>query len=107
MKSRRLASAHCMSSKASTVGYDLRQPLEEEPPGGEQVLPLEALRLAEPEQLRQARLDEAALALVVEEVLLERLACSFARADAGSSSSAMRQRIRTMSASAQYVTPSP
>ena len=50
----------------------LREPLEEEPPGGEQVLPVGALRLAESEQLREARLDECALALV-RQMLLERL----------------------------------
>ena len=50
----------------------LCEPLEEEPPGGEQVLPVGGLRLGEPEQLREAWLDERALALV-RQMLLQRL----------------------------------
>ena len=105
-KSRSDSSAHCMSSKASTVGYVVREPLEEQPPGGEQVLALAGVLATETEQLREARLDEPPL-------LRRRGGAprashrSFASAAAGSSSSAIRQRIRTMSASAQYVTPSP
>ena len=47
------------------------EPLEEETPGGEQVLPLVRLVLAEPEQVSEPRLDEPAL-VRVEDVLLER-----------------------------------
>ena len=95
-----------MSSKASTVGYDIRQPLEEQPPSREQILTVTHLVLTETEQLRQPRLDEAAL-LRIEQMLLKRRAQLLLRRHAAGSSSAIRQRQRTMSASAQYVTPSP
>ena len=47
------------------------KPLEEQPPGGEQVLPLVRSAFAEREQLRQPGLDEPPL-LRIEQVLLER-----------------------------------
>ena len=80
-------------------GVDLRQPLEEDAPGGEQVLAVETRALLETEQVRDPRLDEASL-LLVDDVLAT-TACSFPSAEVASSSSAIRQRIRTMSASAQ------
>ena len=49
----------------------LREALEEEPPGGEEVLLVARLVLGQPEQVREARLEEAPL-FGVEEVLLER-----------------------------------
>ena len=89
-----------MSSNTSTVGYVVGEPLEEQPPGREQVLPVARLLLAQPEQLRQPRLDEAAL-LGVEDVLVERRPQLLPAPPRLGSSSAIRQRIRTMSASAQ------
>ena len=62
-----------MSSNASTVGIDVGEPLEEEAPGSEQVLPVARLLLGQAEQLRDARLDEAPF-LGVGDVLLERRA---------------------------------
>ena len=49
----------------------LRQALEEEPPGGEEILLVARLVLRQPEQMREPRLEELAL-LGVEDVLLER-----------------------------------
>ena len=95
-----------MSSNASTVGYVVGQPLEEEPPGGEQVLPVRGSALLEARAGARAAARRSAL-VGVGQVLLERRAAASPRADSASSSSAIRQRIRTMSASAQYATPSP
>src|SRR6266851_5676322 len=39
----------------------LGEPLEEEPPGGEEILLVASLMLRKPEQLREARLEKAAL----------------------------------------------
>ena len=52
---------------------DVGEPLEEQPPRREQILPVARLLLGQAEQLRDARLDEAAL-LGVGDVLLERRA---------------------------------
>ena len=53
-KSSRLASAHCMSSNDEHRRIVFGEPLEEEPPGGEQVLPLaRGLLLGDPEQARE------------------------------------------------------
>ena len=58
MKSSRLASAHCMSSNTRTVGYVFGEPLEEEPPGGEEVVALvRGCSSASPSRLREPRLD--------------------------------------------------
>ena len=51
----------------------VRQALEEEPPGREEVLPVACLVLAQPQQLSQSRLDIAPL-LLVEDVCVERRA---------------------------------
>jgi hypothetical protein len=51
---------------------DVGEALEEEAPGGEQVLPLEPGVLLQPEQMAKARLDEAPL-LLVRQVLLDDL----------------------------------
>ena len=105
MKSSSESSAHCMSSNDMTTGYVVGQPLEEQPPGREEVVALVADALLEAEQVREPRLDEAAVRLVGERLRDDLLQLGARRA--GSSSSAMRARMRTMSASAQYVTPSP
>jgi hypothetical protein len=42
------------------------QPLEEQPPGGEEIVALVAQAFLEAEQVRESRLDEAAVGLVVE-----------------------------------------
>ena len=68
-------------------------------------MPVAARSPVDPEQLRQPRLDEGTL-VGVWEVLLQ-VSASFCRAASGASSSPIRQRIRSMSASAQYATPSP
>ena len=82
------------------------EPLEEEPPGCEQVVALvRGLLLGDTEQAREQRLDE--FPLVLSRMCSVSVASSFERAVASSSSSEMRARMRTMSASAQYVTPSP
>ena len=70
-KSRRLSSAHCMSSNTSTVGSVSLRRSKKMPAGREQVLALEARVLGESEELREARLDEGAI-LDVEDVLVER-----------------------------------
>ncbi len=49
----------------------VRQPLEEQPPGGEQILPVAGRRVLEPEQVGQARLDEGPL-LRIEQMLGQR-----------------------------------
>ena len=49
----------------------LGEPLEEEPPRAEEFLPLARLVVAEPEQLREPRLDECSV-VGIEQVLLER-----------------------------------
>ncbi len=49
---------------------DLGQPLEEQPPGREEILPVTACSLLQTEEMREARLDERPL-LPVEQVLLE------------------------------------
>ena len=54
-------------------GIDLREALEEQPPGRKQVLSVGAVALGQPEELGEARLDEGLL-LRIGEVLLERLA---------------------------------
>ena len=60
MKSSSDASAHCMSSKTHHDRVDVGEPLEEQPPGGEEVLALVRRRsLLEAEQMREPRLDEA------------------------------------------------
>jgi hypothetical protein len=97
----RVRPLHVLEGEHGRVGVG--QPLEEQPPGREQILPLMRRTLSQAEQLRQPRLHEAAL-LRIEQMLF---ACSFPSAGDTCSSSAIRQRIRTMSASAQYVTPSP
>ena len=48
------------------------QPLEEQPPGGEEILPLVPAALLEREQMREPRLDEAALVRVVDVLLDDR-----------------------------------
>ena len=73
MKSSSAVSAHCRSSKTSTTGALLGDPLEEEPPGGEEVLAVGRGPLAEAEQVREPRLDPGAL-VRVGDVLLERRA---------------------------------
>ena len=80
--------------------------LEEQPPRREEVLPLAGLVLAEPEQLREPRLEPVALLGIEHPAPRARRAASPC-ADAASSASPIRQRIRTISASAQYATPSP
>ena len=79
MKSSRPESAHCRSSKTRITGSDRRHALEEQPPAAEQVGAVGVRALLEPQQVRQARLDEAALALVGH-VLLDRRAQLLARA---------------------------
>ena len=107
MKSSRPASAHWRSSNTSTVGYGLGEALEEEAPGGEQVLALARRVLAEPEQLGQPRLDEARAPRRPGDARSS-VARSFAeRRGSVARPRRCRQRMRTMSASAQYATPSP
>ena len=72
MKSRSEASAHCRSSNSEDDRVRVGEALEEQTPGGEQVLPVARFAVREPEQLREPRLDEAALVLV-EQLLAERL----------------------------------
>ncbi len=83
----------------------LGEPLEEDAPGGEEVLLVSGRAFLEPEQVREPRLDPGALLRVRRcSSSVER---SFSRAASGSSSSAMSQRMRTISARAKYATPSP
>src|SRR5205814_3982867 len=44
----------------------LCEPLEEEPPGGEEILPVARRVLREPEQMRQARLEPLTLACILD-----------------------------------------
>ena len=71
MKSSRPASAHCISSNTRTRGPCVGEALEEEPPGGEQVLAVGRRPLRQPEQLGEPRLDQRPL-LGVGDVLLDR-----------------------------------
>ena len=64
MKSSRPASAKWRSSKTMTTGAGRGQPLEERPPGREQLVPPAGRRLADAEQGEQGRLDPASLLLV-------------------------------------------
>ena len=98
VEQRRVRPLHVLEGEHGRVG--LGQPLEEQPPGREQILPVARLVLAEAEQLREPRLDEAA-ARPRRECAPRAPPAASASAVGGSSSSAIRQRIRTMSASAQ------
>ncbi len=106
MKSSRPASAHCRSSKTSTTGALLGEALEEEPPGREEVLPVGRRPLGQPEQVGEPRLEPAAL-LGVGDVLARSLPGAWRAPTSGASSSRISARMRTISASAQYATPSP
>jgi hypothetical protein len=76
----------------------LGEPLEEEPPRGEEVLAV-ARRASRAEQCAQPRLEPGALVRVG--TLLEHRAAASASASSGVSSSAISARMRTISASAQ------
>ncbi len=81
-------------------GVRVREPLEEEPPGGEEIVALvRRLLLGDSEQAREQRLDERRSS--GSSMCSVSVASSFERAMASSSSSEMRARMRTMSASAQ------
>ena len=80
-------------------GIGVGQPLEEQPPGREEVLAVAGRALLQAEQVGEPGLDEASL-FRVEQMLVQRR-CELGARRGGSSSSPMRQRIRTMSASAQ------
>ena len=67
----RVRPLHVLEGEHGRIG--LGQSLEEKAPGGEQVLLVPRLMLGQPEQVRQPRLQEAAL-LGVEDVLFERRA---------------------------------
>ena len=69
VEQRRVRPLHVLEGEHRRVR--VREPLEEEAPGGEQVLPFVRLVLAEPEQVGEPRLDEPAL-IRVRDVLLER-----------------------------------
>jgi hypothetical protein len=98
-KSSRLVSAHCMSSNGEHGWVRVGEALEEEAPGGEQVLPVATGSLLEAEQVGEPGSTK------LRSSGSSRCSCSFAasfsRAEVGCSSSVIRQRIRTMSASAQ------
>ena len=100
MKSSSPESAHCRSSKTRITGLasairskNSRQPLNRSRGLGRAAL-------LEPEQVGQPRLDQPALALVGDE-LARSSRRSFSRWLAGSSSSLIPARARTISASAQ------
>ena len=71
MKSSRPVSAHCRSSNTSTTGSVGGDPLEEQPPAGEQVRAVGGGPLLEPQQVREPRLDQPPLPFVGH-VLLDR-----------------------------------
>ena len=106
MKSSSALSAQWMSSNTSTVGPVCGEPLEEHAPRGEEVLLVADGAFLEPEEVREARLDEAPFLSDPGCAPRPRRA-SFSRAVAVSSSSTIPARPRTMSASAQNATPSP
>ena len=84
----------------------LGEPLEEAPPGGEEILAVGRGPVAEAEQLEQPRLDPVTLVLVAD-VGLERRRAASPQSLPRPSSSRIFARPRTISASAQYATPSP
>ena len=77
----------------------LAHPFEVEAPGGEKVVSLEARPLLEAEQVRDPRLHEAPFFFVQD--MLHQDGAKLLQRRAGSSSSAILHRMRTMSASAQ------
>ncbi len=79
---------------------DVGQPLDEQPPRREEVIPLIAA-FVEREQVRETWLDESPLIRVGEVFLNDGGGEHLASADRGSSSSVIRARILTMSAKAQ------
>ena len=83
----------------------LSDALEEPPPGAEELVAV-ARWAVETDEVTEPRLDPASL-LRVGDVLLEAGCETAARAVSSSSVSAIRARPRTISASAQKVTPSP
>ena len=62
VEQRRVRPLHVLEREYRRI--HVREPLEEETPGGEQVLPFVRLVLAEPEQVSEPRLDEPALVRV-------------------------------------------
>ena len=82
-------------------------PLEERPPGAEQLVAPPAGALADAEQRQQRRLDPAPLGLVGH-VRVRRVSATFAGVVVSASSvSSSPARARTISPSAQNVMPSP
>ncbi len=108
MKSSSPASAHCRSSKTSTTGTVVGEPLEEEPPGGEEVLPIVVSRGRRGRAAAASRGSSQAALFGVGHALVEHRAASFAVAARRTyPPPTISARIRTISASAQYATPSP
>ena len=105
MNSSSEASAHWRSSKTMTSGYVSASRSKNSRHAANRSSRSRARALLEAEEVGEARLDPAPL-LRVGDVLLD-AAWSFAEGGRGSSPSTMPARLRTISASAQYVTPSP
>ncbi len=104
MKSSRPESAHCRSSNTSTTA-GRGDPLEEQPPAAEQVGAIGCGALLE--SSRCASRGSTSRRSRSSETNSSTVARSLAGAEAGSSSSTIPARARTISASAQYATPSP
>ncbi len=105
MKSRSEASAHCMSSKTSTAGYvsDSRSKKSRHAAKSS----LRSRASWSPSAMSCASRGSTNRRSSSSRMCSSSVARSFASAGSAPSSSPIRQRIRTMSASAQYVTPSP
>ena len=100
MKSSSALSAQWMSSKTSTVGPRLRQPLEEHAPAAKRFSLVADDAFLEPEQVREARLDEATLLADRGDAPRSTRGASRARSPAPRPRQ-FRRGLRTMSASAQ------
>ena len=104
LEQRRIGPLHVLEDEHDRVA--LREALEEETPPGEQLGLLEVRTRLERQELGDARPDPRAFLGVFDGARRERRRAS-THAVSSSSPSAMPARIRTISASAQYVTPSP
>ena len=87
-------------------GRLLGDALEERPPRGEQLVAVADRALVEAQQLQEARLDPAPLALVGDALLERRRRCAPASSPRRRSRSSPA-RLRTISPSAQKLIPSP